>query len=216
MPQRAVRAIGPQAPKPRIVQHKNRRYSIRLEPVFWQSLERLAEGRRLRLGQFVAELANQYRGNNFASHLRVVCMLEGERSLAQASLQPTAENLLDVVMACASPGLLLSRYRTIIAHNDSFLAWLGLPDRQFAGADLTSVIQVRTRRPLNDLWLDMIAGNLANADANVLFVEPGRVVAAAAKMLALHAPQSDDFYAIMWLSANKRSASPTQPTPSGR
>ena len=212
MARRALSAVGVQTPKPRIVQYKNRRYSIRLEPVFWQTLEGLAEREGMRLGRFIAELAARYSGNNFASHLRVISMVESERTLAQASLLPTRDNILRVVQACASPGLVLSRYRTILAHNDSFLEWLGAPAEGLAGADLTSVIQVRTRRPLNDLWLDMVAGNVASAEANVLHVEPGRVVAAAAKLLGLHPRDGEGFYAVMWLSATRKPSS----EPSGR
>jgi predicted DNA-binding ribbon-helix-helix protein len=207
MARRTVGGVGIQTPKPRIVQYRNRRYSIRLEPVFWQALEGLAERQGLRLGRFIAELSERYDGNNFASHLRVICMVETERALARASLSPTHENIVDVVLACASPGLVLSRYRTILAHNESFLDWLGAPDTSLEGSDLTSVIQVRTRRPLNDVWLDMIAGNLAHAEANVLYVEPGRVIAAAAKLLALHPPEGESFYAVMWLSATRKPSS---------
>ena len=204
MARRALSAVGIQAPKPRIVQYKNRRYSIRLEPVCWQALESLAEREDLRLGRFIAELAEHYTGNNFASHLRVISMVESQRALARASLLPTQDNILDVVRACASPGLVLSRYRTILAHNDSFVEWLGTPAGTIAGAYLTTVIQVRTRRPLNDLWLDMVAGNLASVDANVLHVEPGRVIAAAAKLLGLHPRDGDGFYAVMWLSTTRK------------
>ena len=211
MARRALSAVGIQTPKPRIVQYQNRRYSIRLEPVFWQALESLAEREGMRLGRFIAELAARYNGNNFASHLRVISMVESERALAEASLLPTQDNILGVVRACASPGLVLSRYRTILAHNDGFLEWLGAPEESLAGADLTSVIQVRTRRPLNDLWLDMVAGNVAIAEAKVLHVEPGRVIAAAAKLLGLHPRDGEGFYAVMWLSATRKpSSEPTR------
>ncbi len=210
MARRALSAVGIQTPKPRILQYRNRRYSIRLEPVFWQALESLSEREGKRLGRFIAELAARYTGNNFASHLRVISMVESERALAQASLPPTQDNILGVVRACASPGLVLSRYRTILAHNEGFLEWLGVPEERLAGADLTSVIQVRTRRPLNELWLEMVAGNVASAEANVLHVEPGRVIAAAAKLLGLHPRDSEGFYAVMWLSATRKPS--TEPT----
>jgi predicted DNA-binding ribbon-helix-helix protein len=201
MARRTITAVGVQIPKPRIVQYRNRRYSIRLEPVFWQALEGLAERQGLRLGRFIAELAERYDGNNFASHLRVLGMVEAERALAQANLHASHDRIMDLVLACASPGLVLSRFRTILSHNKGFLDWLGSPER---------VIQVRTRRPLNDVWLDMIAGNLASVDANVLYVEPGRVIAAAAKLLALHPREGEDFYAVMWLSATRKPS--TEPT----
>jgi hypothetical protein len=102
--------------------------------------------------------------------------------------------------------VLLSRFRTIIAYNNGLLDWLGGGGRPLAGADLTSVIQVRTRRPLNEVWLDMVAGNLRSVEANVLYVEPGRVVAAPARVLAIHPEPSEEFYAVMWLSPRRRGA----------
>lgn len=206
MPPRPLARVGDQSPKPRIVQYRHRRYSIRLEPVFWHALERLAERRQMRLGHLVAELAGEHGHGNFASHLRAVCMIEADLALAQASLRPTRRGLVDLVTACYAPGLLLSRYRTIVAHNDGFLDWLGGGDQALAGADLTSVIQLRTRRPLNEVWLDLVAGGLSSVEANVLHVEPGRVVAAPARILAVRPEADDEFFAVMWLSPRRRGA----------
>lgn len=213
MPSDTLLSIGSQAPKPRIVQHRNRRYSIRLEPIFWLSLERLAERRELRLGHFIADLAARYEGKNFASHLRVVCMLEAEHALARASLQATRENVLDVISACPTPGLVLSRFRTILAINTAFADWIGGADKAPTGADLTSVIQVRTRRPLNTVWLDLIAGTTQDVEASVLLVEPGRAVAAHARILGLHPLPGAEFYAVMWLSIGRRAPTAGAPRP---
>src|SRR3546814_2826331 len=87
----ASSALLNQTPKPRIVQYRNKRYSVRLEPIYWQTLEVLADRRRMRLGRFVAELADSYEGPNFSSFLRVFCMLEGEQSLAREILGPTQD-----------------------------------------------------------------------------------------------------------------------------
>ena len=51
-----------QTPRPRIVQYRNKRYSVRLEPIYWQTLEVLADRQRMRLGRFVAALAENYEG----------------------------------------------------------------------------------------------------------------------------------------------------------
>ena len=210
MPEAAVVSIGDQTPKPRIVQYRNRRYSIRLDPVFWRALDRLAERRGLRVGRFVADLAAEYHGDNFSSHLRALCMVEAERALAQAQLHAGQAGLVDTVMAGFSPGLVLSRYRTIVAHNEAFTDWLGPGHPGLSGADLTSVVQVRPKRPLNDLWLDMIAGHVATAEARVLHVGPGRVLAATARLLALPPASGGDFYAVMWLSGGSGPASPSR------
>ena len=210
MPEAAVSVIGDQSPKPRIVQHHNRRYSIRLEPVFWRALERLAERNGMRLGRFVADLAERHGGGNFSSHLRVICMLEAERTLAGVQLRAGEASLVDLVSASFNPGLVLSRDRTIVAHNDAFVEWLGTDRPALVGADLTSIVQVRTKTPLNDLWLDMIAGQVESAEARVLYVEPGRVLAAPARLLAIQPRPGEDFYALMWVSSGPKTLAPAR------
>ena len=210
MPDAAVGFIGDQSPKPRIVQYRSRRYSIRLEPVFWRALERLAERNGMRLGRFVADLAERHSGGNFSSHLRVICMLEAERTIAGAQLRAGEASLVDMVSASFNPGLVLSRYRTIVAHNDAFVEWLGADHPALLGTDLTSIVQVRTRPPLNDTWLDMIAGNIESAEARVLYVEPGRVLAAPARIVAIQPRPGEDFYALMWLSSGPKSPAPAR------
>ena len=92
--------VAAQAPKPRIVQYDRRRYSIRLESVFWKFLEFLAERRGMRLGRYIAGLAGSYRGNNLSSYLRVVCMLEAERKVAESS---RAHHFLFSQVKCLDP-----------------------------------------------------------------------------------------------------------------
>src|SRR3546814_731355 len=114
-----------QPPSTRIVQYLNNRYAVLLVPIYWQTLEDLADRQRKRLGRFVAELADNYDGPNFSSFRRVFCMLEDEQALARETLGPTHHGLLDVVTNCPNPGLILSRYRTVIAYNSAFGEWLG-------------------------------------------------------------------------------------------
>jgi predicted DNA-binding ribbon-helix-helix protein len=213
MAQETLAPAGDQTPKPRIVQHRGRRYSIRLEPVFWQSLEALAEAQDVRLGRLVAEQASGYHGANFASYLRVMCMLVAKQSLARTSLRPSQGNLVDLVMGCTSPGLVLSHQRTILAYNTGLEEWIGPGRKPMGGAELTSIMQVRTRRPLNEIWDELLSGKLARADVNVLHVEPGRVVAAGARLLALRAIEEGTFYAVMWLATGNRGG--TQAKPAG-
>jgi len=134
MAEQGIAEVVWQAPQPRIVQYRNRRYSIRLEPVFWRTLEFLAERHGLRLGRFIGELAEDYDGPNFASHLRVVCMTETERARAEASLRPSRVNVVDLILSCPSPGLVLSRYRTVLAFNPSFAQWIGAGNEPATGA----------------------------------------------------------------------------------
>lgn len=197
--------VAAQIPRPRIVQHKKRRYSIRLEGAFWQFLDFLSERRGIRLGRFVAELADGYQGHNLSSYLRVVCMIEAERGLARARLDARGDSLLELVLTCPSPGVVLSQTRTIIAYNDPFSQWLGPGHDRLAGLDLTSAMQVRTTPSLAEAWSEMLAGRRAAIPANVLGVAPGRVGAAQATIVPLRNEGGDEFHAVMWLLATNQS-----------
>jgi len=188
-----------QAPKPRIVQHQNRRYSVRLEPVFWLALERMAARDNVRLGQLIGNLAGGYSGRNFSSFLRVFCMLEAERELAGIELGAANPGLVEVVLASPSPGLLLSERRTIIEANKAFLDWLGPTEQEIKGAEVTSIIQVRTNPTLNEAWKLLLSGERNRLDAKILHVTPGRVNAAQGVMISLLGDTTAKSYTVMWL-----------------
>lgn len=208
-PDRDRTAVAAQAPKPRVVQHRGRRYSIRLETIFWTFLDYLAARHGLRLGRYIAGLAASYRGNNLSSYLRVVCMLEAERRLAEQVLEPNRDSLLALVRDCPCPGIILSRSRAILGYNTAFARWLGPGPRVLAGSALTDVLQVRTARSLNEVWADMVAGAQGTVKAHVLRVSPGLVSAAQATIVPLRTGTEDGFYAVMWLEV-KRQADPAR------
>src|SRR3546814_9490930 len=96
----------------------------------------------------------------------------------------------------------------------AFGEWLGPANVAVIGAGLTSLVQVRTRRSLNDVWQDLVSGREPRADAKLLYVAPGRVSAAQAMILALRSQIHQEFYAVMWLSLQSRRAGvPGGPTP---
>jgi predicted DNA-binding ribbon-helix-helix protein len=214
--------VAAQVPRPRIVQHNKRRYSIRLESVFWQFLEFLSERRGIRLGRFVAELADGYRGHNLSSYLRVVCMIEAERGVARAQLDPRRDSLLGLVQACPNPGVVISQTRKIIAYNDGFSEWLGTEGERLAGLDLAAALQVRTNRPLAEVWSDLLAGRRPSFQAQVLHLSAGPVKATQATVVPLRSHGGDtqggdtqggdslggeEFYAVMWLLTAPKSGS---------
>jgi predicted DNA-binding ribbon-helix-helix protein len=204
--------VAAQVPRPRIVQYNKRRYSIRLESVFCQFLEFLSERRGIWLGRFVAELADGYRGHNLSSYLRVVCMIEAERGVVRARLDPRRDSLLGLVQACPNSGDVISQTRRIIAYNDAFSDWLGPEGKRLAGLDLATALQVRTSRPLAEVSPDLRAGRRPSFQAQVLHSSTGPVKAAQATIVPLRSPGDDshgghEFSAVMWLLATPKSAS---------
>jgi hypothetical protein len=140
-------------------------------------------------------------------------MLEAERALAQASLGATPSSLLEIIRDCPGPGVLISRNRTIITCNDAFLEWLGGENRLLTGADITSVIQVRTARSLIDVWSDMLAGRQSTIKAHVLHVAPGRAKAAQATIIPLRSGDAQTFHAVMWLESKSARAAARKDEP---
>src|SRR3546814_18505450 len=79
---------------------------------------------------------------------------------------------------------------------------------------LTTLVQVRTRRSLNDVLQDLVSGREPSADAKLLYVAPGRVNAAQATILALRSQLHQEFYAVMWPSLqSRRAGGPASPPP---
>src|SRR3546814_18316924 len=99
-----------------------------------------------------------------------------------------AHGLLDVVTNCPNPGLILSRYRTVIAYNKAFGEWLGPANVAVIGAELTTLVPVRTRRSLNDVWQDLVSGREPSAAPQPPHVAPGRGHPAPATLLPPPSP----------------------------
>ena len=189
------------APKARIVQHEKRRFSIRLEHVFWRVLERAAVERGVRLGRLVAQLAEGYEGRNFSSYLRTVCMAAAEISAARADLAPTSASLIDMVAACPSAGLVLSADGIILAHNQALSAWLGGGHPRLIQAPFQSMFHLRPPELLRELLVAAKDTRKASRRAQLLYIVPGRTSAAGAHVLALRGARPGRVYVVIWLSA---------------
>jgi hypothetical protein len=133
-------------------------------------------------------------------------MIEAERTVARARLDPRGDSLLGLVRACPNPGVVISQSRTIIAYNDPFSEWLGPEHERLAGLNLTSALQVRTSRSLVEVWSDLVSGLEPAIHAHVLHVAPGRVSAAPATIVPLRSQGGEEFHAVMWLLAKAKPA----------
>src|SRR3546814_18936644 len=96
----------------------------------------------------------------------------------------------------------------------AFGEWLGPANVAVIGAELTTLVQVRTRRSLNDVWQDLVSGREPRADAKLLYVAPGRVRAAQAMIPPLRSPVQPEFYEVLLLLLqDRRPRRPGGPTP---
>jgi predicted DNA-binding ribbon-helix-helix protein len=198
--------VRDQAREPRVVQFGGRRYSVRLEAVFWRVLERLAAGRQMRLGKLIGELASAAQAENLTSFLRVYCMLEIERQAARAVLSSPARGLFEVLGASPAPAAVLSRERTVVAMNKCMVDWLDPRRHMKVGDVFTEIFQVRSTTPFSELWRSMMVGSAGRIKARLIYVVPGRVSTVEATFVYCGRQRDRNAYVAVWLNAGGRPA----------
>ncbi|WP_343559923.1 ribbon-helix-helix domain-containing protein [Kiloniella sp. b19] len=205
--------IADQTPKPRIVQYRKKRYSIRLEPVFWRALERMARERRKKLGQFLIELEEKHEGINFASFLRSYCMLEAEQTAAEHALENREASIAQFLRTSPAPGALIRSDLHIVDGNDAFYQWLGEDQKRIEGVDVTSLFQIRSRAPLQDAWKDLMSGKNEQLDARIIRMVPGRVTTAQARFIKMKSMETAQDYGLLWIVSTPKASLPQRTTP---
>lgn len=190
------------------MQADGRRYSLKLEPPFWAALSDAAERRGLRLGRLVADLAAALpAASNLASHLRVFCLAEAGRALAAAEdagrrshLAAGATDIDTLVEQCPAPCLVLALDRRILRVNEGFSRWYGPAAANIAGKSFDHFFKLRAAQPLEALLRAFAAGEIAFVKAHLLYVVPGRVVAAPARLMPVARRAADDFALLLMVA----------------
>lgn len=194
----AIEPFAWSQPQPRIVQHKGRRYALRLEPIFWRQLERVARRRGRRLGYLVAELDEAYEGVNLSSFIRGYCMIEAEKEATHFRLAAGSFDLLDVLKGAPAPALLLSEDRIVLEVNQALLDWIGggtvIRQNKF-----DEFFEPRVLRPLDETIDLMRTGKLKRTQIQVVY--QGRVVMATLTGLLV----GSIFYCLVWLTVTNQS-----------
>ena len=186
-------------PQPRIVQHNHRRYSVRLEQVFWRTLERLAQARGQRLGGLIAALAETYQGGNFSSYLRTYCMVELERARVAADLATEGSGLVEALHACPTPGLILGPGRVVVAHNQALGGWLGEDHAPILEAPLSAHFQLRPAPALGRAEEAARTGAAFVTPIQLVYAAPGRVSLAPGRLVAVRGREGQG-YCLIWLA----------------
>jgi predicted DNA-binding ribbon-helix-helix protein len=183
----------------RILQLAGRRYSLRLEPVFWEALAAIAERRRMRLNRLVAELAEHRGGEeSLASHLRSFCLLEHRRAALARATPVERTSLMSLVESAPAPGALLDAAQRILTVNEAFAAWLGRPRRALDGEPLLRHFRLRGERPFEALWAGLGREWHLPEPQRIINIEPGRVLAANARLVPLVSGRGRP-YCLLWL-----------------
>lgn len=192
----------------RIVQYRGKRFSLRLEEVFWDMLERIARRRHMRLGQLIAQLAAHYDGVNFSSYIRVYAQAEAQREISRHDIHLSPFDIVDILRNCPAPGLLIQHNRTIIEANHALFQWLGKNAPVLRLQNFDSIFEPRVTRPLNETMDMLYDGLLKRTQIQIAYTPPPtedtqnpQPRAALATFHGFHNPHGA-FYCLVWLTAS--------------
>jgi predicted DNA-binding ribbon-helix-helix protein len=188
------------ASEQRILQLAGRRYSLRLEACFWAVLETIAERRGHRLNRLVAEIATRAEGPNLASNLRVFCVEQLRRHEAERRFGADRISVLALLHSAPAPGLLSDGRQRILTANQPFLGWIGLPIEKLLDTPLLSHFRFRLAQGKNfeELWARIASARSGSLTARLVNIEPGRVLAANARLVPVAIP-SEEALCLLWV-----------------
>jgi predicted DNA-binding ribbon-helix-helix protein len=174
----------------RIIQHAGRRFSVKLDDRVWHSLESLAAESGLRLNQLVAQVADQAGdGANLTGSLRQYCLEEAlkrikelERDAEDRRLGAGGVPITLFAEACPAPCLVVDSVHNVLRANDAAQEWMGTSEEALLGKSVKHYFQIKSATPLDEIVRQYGAGGLKVFTARIVYVRPGRLVVARAKI----------------------------------
>lgn len=190
----------------RIVQHRGRRYSIKLEDTVWQTLDSIAENLGIRLNQLIGQVAGGLSENSsLTAALRTFCLertldriVALQQDLDDRSLVAHGIPIATIVEACPSPCLLVQVPDQIMRINEAARVWFGADDSALIGRALGHYLQIRSKPRLEEILDGYRSGDIRSHGARVVYLRPGRLVMARASICPAVLSEGDDMlYLVM-------------------
>lgn len=174
----------------RIIQHAGRRFSVKLDDVVWQSLESLAAEGGLRLNQLVAQVADEAgEGANLTGSLRQRCLEEAlkrikelEREAEDRQLAAGGVPIPLFAEASPAPCLIVDSGHKVLRANVAAQEWMGASEEALLGKSVQHYFQIKSTVPLDEIVRRYGAGELKVFTARIVYVRPGRLVVARARI----------------------------------
>ena len=185
----------------RILQAGGRRYSLRLETCYWETLTAIAARRRQRLNRLVAEIAARANGANLASRLRVFCLEESRHATVSREFTSERTSVITLIENAPAPALAADARGRIIVVNAPFLAWLGGASQPPIGTPLLRHFRfyLRAGCTIEALW-QKLGGDWTEVEcARMIHIAPGRVLAANVRLAPVFAVRRK-LLCVIWIT----------------
>lgn len=174
----------------RIVQHAGRRFSLKLDDTVWRSLEALAADSGLRLNQLVARVVDGAGdGVSITGALRKYCLetaleriKELERDAEDRRLASGGVPVTLFAEACPAPCLIVDAGHEVLRANAATCEWMGTTEEALIGKSVQHYFQIKSAKPLDEIVRQYAEGAFSTFAARIVYVRPGRLVVARAKI----------------------------------
>ena len=169
----------------RILQVAGRRYSLRLETCYWETLTAIAARRRQRLNRLVAEIAALAEDANLAARLRVFCLEESRQATRAHEFAVDRTSVLGLIESAPMPALAVDASGRITTVNAAFSVWLSTAAESLAGTPLLRHFRFHCRAgcTVETLWKELGHSWVVAESARMIHIAPGRVLAANARLV---------------------------------
>lgn len=119
------REVQDMEPHFRAIRIGSTRRGIRLEQIYWATLQEIADHHRMTLAEYVTQVAERYSDAvNITSVLRVLATRWLKERMSGLREVANAVRVESLVQACPSPAFVLTADKRIIAYNPAFLNYL--------------------------------------------------------------------------------------------
>ena len=170
----------------RIVQHRGRRYSLKLGADIWEILERSAQRRGKRLNRLIGEIAETCPpGANLSATLRSYCVDELklqvhdlEQKLRELSMSTQGISAASVADACPAPCFLLNAQNLVLKTNAAAQKWLSIDENSLRDKPIDRYMQIKVPIPLPQILGQFASGRSNVFPARVICLRPGRLIMA--------------------------------------
>ncbi|MEM1400148.1 MAG: ribbon-helix-helix domain-containing protein [Pseudomonadota bacterium] len=186
--------------KPRVVQWNHKRFSLRLEPIYWRALETQAARRSMGLNALVGRLANSPRQGSLASRLRTFCLTQAERQAAEGHISDRQRDLLDLFDHSPTAGAILAENGTVRRVNPSFTRRFAQDGTDFLGQSFLRAFRVQTSIPLSRIWDQFGEGRREPHGGRLAQISRGRVTTATVTLHPISARKPDRFNVVVWVA----------------
>jgi predicted DNA-binding ribbon-helix-helix protein len=183
----------------RILQSGGRRYSLRLEHCYWDSLANIAARQGVRINRLVADIAGRVDGANLASSLRAFCLEETERAALRLETPAGRTSVVTLVETAPVPALAVDASGRIAVANAPLLEWIGAHSETLLGTPLLRHFRIHGRAGLDieTLWQEHDPAATLEA-ARMIHIVPGRVLTANVRLIPVKSARSRSL-CVIWI-----------------